>query len=846
MTHVTLFPDLRAHTLQARNMTFDEIVEGIGEPEEYRTKTDCPLIVMAEFGQRRSRKGGSLRWAGNILGVHGVECDYDSEVLPLEEAAEKLRAAGVRTVLYTSASHRPEAPRWRVLAPLSQRYLPRERKKFVARINGVLGGVLAPESFVLAQSFYIGRVVGAVYEWARTDGECIDLLDELDAVAVGAQKNGARRAERVEEIRSTDPVVSRLAELGLVREQRADGTVVITCPFEGEHTTPGGADGTVYFPPHTGGYATGNFCCRHSHCADRKQAEFREAVGIERCKPEAGEPPAVIWPDALDMLALSETEPKPPEFLVPQWLPCDYATLLAGHGGAGKSQIALHLAVCIALGLPFFGLPVEQRRVLYLSCEDRACDLHWRLKRICNHLRRDISELHQRLDLIDLVGINAILWAPDPRGGKALTPSYGELAARIRDAGREVVFLDGITDTYGGNENDKGQVKQFVNEVVGLIPSGGAVVLLGHVAKFTANTGAGEAYSGTTGWHNAVRARWYLRAERDEGALGTTILGETVLELQKTNHGKPSASMKFKWDDDAGMFLGEAQASAFTNFDRKQRDRAERDGILAALRACEAARVAIPSAKAGFRTAYHALSENPAFPESLRDSAGRSRFWRHMEALQQSGDVRRDNFRKPDRHCMEIFATAVLQDACGPSAGLLRAIDNVITPQPMLAGDAVLRGITPPPIGGSIPALPQPASDDPHAPHEPHGGSGSGNGGSATNAAPQEKYWRSLDEKGAVDRLEQQKRTDRLVAAWERHGWFGKPGRSQEDAERMAAGLFRITGEIVLAAAGHDPQTIEAEIAAGRSAPTETVARWAELAKSLAAGPGPSLNGEAF
>jgi len=55
----------------------------------------------------------------------------------------------------------------------------------------------------------------------------------------------------------------------------------------------------------------------------------------------------------VDLEALGEREPERPRFIISDWLPVGYATLLAGHGGVGKSGIALHLAVCAAAGVPF-------------------------------------------------------------------------------------------------------------------------------------------------------------------------------------------------------------------------------------------------------------------------------------------------------------------------------------------------------------------------------------------------------------------------------------------------------------------------------------------------------------
>ena len=263
---------------------------------------------------------------------------------------------------------------------------------------------------------------------------------------------------------------------------------------------------------------------------------------------------------------------------------------------------------------------MQRRRVLYLSCEDREDILHWRLSRICAHLGVKIVDLKDWLELIDLVGCDTLLWDRDPSTGNTITPAYGELDQRFRDTGRQIVFVDGIADVYGGGESTRGEVKRFVNSLIKLIdPHAGAVVLIGHVAKPTANgIATSEGYSGTTGWHNSVRARWYLRPETvSEDGSAAERTGKLVLELQKSNHGSVDKQILFAWDDAARIFVGQTVASAM-HLDKKLRDKTERDGILSAIGASIQAGVLVPAAVSGKRTSYHVLSVRPEFPATLK------------------------------------------------------------------------------------------------------------------------------------------------------------------------------------------------------------------------------------
>lgn len=137
------------------------------------SKVGLPLMKMATFT-------GDYRNNEALEAVFGVEGDYDGGQVQPQDAAAILRHAGIAALIYTSPSHTPDAPRWRILCPLSTPATPSARHGLVARLNGALGGILAPESFTLSQAFYVGAVEGGspVQCW-QSEGRCIDVADDI-------------------------------------------------------------------------------------------------------------------------------------------------------------------------------------------------------------------------------------------------------------------------------------------------------------------------------------------------------------------------------------------------------------------------------------------------------------------------------------------------------------------------------------------------------------------------------------------------------------------------------------------------------------------------------------------
>ncbi len=183
------FSSAAADSVWRRNATWPELIDRIRSAASYAKKAECPWLKMATFGDLRT-VNNSLRHNANVLSISGVEGDYDGEVMQPEEAMAKLERARIRCAVYTSPSHMPEKPRWRVLAPCSETLPPESHGILLGRINGVLGGVLSRESWTLSQSYYFGAVRGAEYRVLVAfddpdDGHFIDELDELDCIAIG-------------------------------------------------------------------------------------------------------------------------------------------------------------------------------------------------------------------------------------------------------------------------------------------------------------------------------------------------------------------------------------------------------------------------------------------------------------------------------------------------------------------------------------------------------------------------------------------------------------------------------------------------------------------------------------
>lgn len=158
-------------------------------------KSRLPWLKLARFGELRTIKD-SLRHDGNVLAITGIEADYDGGEVSFESAVEVATKADLLCLLYTSPSHTPQKPRWRVLCPTSAELPPAQRTHLLGRLNGVFRGIFSVESWTLSQAYYFGSVnANPAHRVELSEGTPIDQLHELDQIWQGKPHIGSGQSK---------------------------------------------------------------------------------------------------------------------------------------------------------------------------------------------------------------------------------------------------------------------------------------------------------------------------------------------------------------------------------------------------------------------------------------------------------------------------------------------------------------------------------------------------------------------------------------------------------------------------------------------------------------------------
>ena len=221
------------------------------------------------------------------------------------------------------------------------------------------------------------------------------------------------------------------------------------------------------------------------------------------------------------------------EWLIPNWLPANTATMFTGDGGAGKSWLTLQAVCQIASGFknafldPEFPIPseaddsIEPKHVIFATYEDEPAEIKRRLQALAsgmNWIAESLETIKQHLHIVDMRGIGSV-WGPGMGKHIALTGDLlfaGEAIRTIcEERNAKLLVMDPLSGAFGGNENDRTAVYDFVSSFRGWGDAAKcAMLVIGHLPKGAEGRAAG--FSGSTAWEASARSMWKLSKEEEK------------------------------------------------------------------------------------------------------------------------------------------------------------------------------------------------------------------------------------------------------------------------------------------------------------------------------------------
>lgn len=350
----------------------------------------------------------------------------------------------------------------------------------------------------------------------------------------------------------------------------------------------------------------------------------------------------------IDLRDLMQREPPSTRYVFEPIIPRRVTTLLGGHGGMGKSVLALTLAVHAACGRQWGPFAAVQCRAVYVSLEDDADTVRYRLRRIIEAYNLPAASAIDALSVFDGSGVEATLAVEVADAGihrLMQTAVMERVAASCEGAG--LIVIDNASDAYGGNENERRQVRSFIRMLTGIARENDAgLLLLAHIDKSAARNGAaGNSYSGSTAWHNSVRSRLALLS--DESGIALTH--------EKAQFSKVAEPMRLVFGDHGVLNPLDARAAEWA---AESQASADAEAVLVAIRAALTAGRTVGANATGPGSTWAALEPFPELPAEFKTGAGKARVRAAVVHLEREGRIAKVPYRDAYRHPRERYELA--------------------------------------------------------------------------------------------------------------------------------------------------------------------------------------------
>ncbi len=539
------------------------------EPGEYSDKAGGGWYIPAEFDP-------VYRHGDNFVAKHALTFDFDH--VTIDTWGDVLIAwEGLAFAIYTTFSHTPEHPRFRVVMPLSRPAGFDEYQAVIRKVAGDVGvELVAAESFKPCQMMYCpARRLGGMFASRINQGALLDVDEVLAEYADWTDKASWPRRKDGDPVHAAaDEKVDPRDKPGLIGEfNRAFSISAAIAKFDLPYTPTNTPDRWTYTAGSRpeGAIVYDDDTKLHSHhdtdpargqnsaydlvrlhkfgaldagseatgISDRPSAaamarliaelpEIRTARASDELQ-DLGELPHVT--EELSLREDANTRARfevhsavnfgsgpPMEWVVRGLLPRAELAVIYGESGSGKSFLALDLCAAITRGIEWRSKRTARGRVVYV-CAEGAGGFKARLKAYARGHTVELAELPSVIsDAPNLL---------DPKDAAAITQAilgWGQV---------DVIVIDTLSATTpGGNENsgeDMGLVLshcKFLHRKTGAL-----VVLIHHSGK--------DATRGARGWSG-------LRAAADAEIEITRNGDYRSATVTKMKDGSDGESLSFK------------------------------------------------------------------------------------------------------------------------------------------------------------------------------------------------------------------------------------------------------------------------------------------------------------
>jgi putative DNA primase/helicase len=285
--HLTWFQSLTNPIGKAAECSIEELARVLKKQRQVENKKDAKLISGTLFQE------GSPRGIKSALETHLLLLDIDNanagghKVTPvqIQEVAESLKVAGVKAFLATSFSHKPAVPRFRVVIPLLSPVPAKTWSRFAKAAIQHLG--LAPFERGMdmgalkdvAKVYFLPSCpMGGQVEFVAVEGNIFDPARVSIDPGVAHESSHSSSARSAEvgpdmsngftrykgDLRTLD-IFTLLHDQGHDLFENAAGFHYFNCPWEEQHSHPGGQSAWVFKKPNH----LPKFKCWHDACSER-------------------------------------------------------------------------------------------------------------------------------------------------------------------------------------------------------------------------------------------------------------------------------------------------------------------------------------------------------------------------------------------------------------------------------------------------------------------------------------------------------------------------------------------------------------------------------------------------